>query len=238
MITGDAKRKEIFLVAFCKFHTPKKNEAIKNKNNFKMQNLKTIVTALFIITFIFSCEKDEIINNNQAIEEIKRLETDLGIKLEINQGLNAENSIVFETLDDLKEFINKTQIRSKEDKVPFNLSSAKSLKLLASKSPCNTLTGFYLPATDFGLANLNFSIRIVDGQVDEFNPYLSGWVLGAGYTDAGHFQASTDSDIWIIAHGTEDYSLFWNGVGTLFSDNVIYAIKIPCGGAGTTVYKY
>lgn len=71
-----------------------------------------------------------------------------------------------------------------------------------------------------------------DGNVANTNSWLSGWSLGAGWQQQWVQSSTKDSrgNITIIVHGTATYSLFFEGVGTIYSYPDIYQIRITCDG--------
>ena len=99
--------------------------------------------------------------------------------------------------------------------------------------PCDDIEGLYTGvALTSGYANLNYSVSVNNGNVEDVNGFFSGWTLGAGYTNGGYSQTSSQNSIDVTTTGTVNYSLFWNGFGTLYSQPVRYGISIPCGEGG------
>ncbi|MDE0471319.1 MAG: hypothetical protein OXH57_05210 [Ekhidna sp.] len=203
---------------------------------------KSYLLALLILIINFSCSDidgdfscSDIDGDVKPTheEQLINLSRELNLNLKVDESVDPQNSINFQSLDDLKDFLLllDNQMLVEEDQVLNNPSEI----LLGSRIPiptncCTELDGLRTGSIGAGFARLIFSIVVSDGRVTRFQPYLSGWTLGAGYTSGNYFAQYGSDSIEIETSGTLDFTLFWKGIGTIYQKEVHYNIIIKSVG--------
>jgi len=197
---------------------------------FKFNLLGLLVLFVTMSTFI-ACNSDEGLSNDIEANKISKSEAklielgdDLSVDLRIDKTITKEEAIVFENIEDLRDFIIKTK-----EGVKNSIIELENTQFEMTFKGCDQVSGVYSgTALTSGFADLNLTVSVENGVVTGTSGAFSGWTLGVGYTQGSHAQGPKGGSITLVTSGTINYSLFWNGVGTFYSEQVSYTITIPC----------
>ena len=75
-----------------------------------------------------------------------------------------------------------------------------------------------------GFATLNFDVSVSGGCISGISGGFTGWTLGVSYTQGGTSFGCNSGTVC----GSVNYNLFFEGVGTLYSERVCYSISLNC----------
>lgn len=151
-------------------------------------------------------------SNNSTLDIISNVSDDLNVSLTVDENISEENAIYIETEEELRKFISDQR----------NLIGASGNPQYQTEGCAD---GIYTgSAMTSGFATLNFDVSITDGCISGITGGFSGWTLGVGYSQ-GETQFGCGSG---TVCGSIEYSLFFQGVGTLYSESVCYSISMNC----------
>jgi hypothetical protein len=187
------------------------------------------ILAIFILT-LTSCSEDTISDNEKIVkntnelnissrysesESIKIVETiakDLGANIKYDSKITKDNAIVFETEQEARDFIKKMQIAALDDDILSEETGSELTKV------------YYGSAMTTGFATLGFTVVTgSNGCISSVSGGWSGMTLGLGYSQGATHLGCHSATVC----GTVSASLFFEGVGTVYSQNVCYNITIP-----------
>jgi len=196
-----------------------------------MNTLKKYTCFIIIIIALSSCNSDNITDTQATINSLKMLEKELSVSLKVDYSITSDNAIEFNNINELKAFIQNV----KKQTTPVTIIKPNLLNKNFT-GDCDELTGLFTGTTFNSLfTSLNYSISIINGQVESFNGFFSGITLGVSYSSGGFTDISetiiddpSSSFININTVGTVNYTLFFNGIGTLYSQPVAYNLLIDC----------
>lgn len=188
------------------------------KKHFK---LLPLLLMSFCLTFNSCSDDEQVLETNSeeqnfleksssAIETIESIEEDFGIELIVDETIDPENTIHFETEEEMRSFIEE------------------QLNQIQNPSPVQTegcANGIYTgQAASSGLASLNFDVSVSDGCISGISGYWSGFTFGLGYTQGESNMNCSSATVC----GTVDYLLFFQGIGTVWKESVCYSISLNC----------
>lgn len=188
---------------------------------------------LILLIFVFSCSIDQNDGFHQTLSQIEQIQKELNIDLKVDYSIRENEAIVFNSKEEFVTFLNSIKNRERV----AELKESK-LKTYLKTEPCDKLNGvFQGRALTSGFADLNITVSITSGSVEDVHTGFSGWTLGVGYEQSGYSSQPRTDSFSVITTGTINYSLFWNGVGTYYSENVRYQAIVPCDGGSVKVLE-
>lgn len=186
------------------------------------------IITIFILS-LTSCSEETISDNERIVkktdelnlgsrysedESLKIVETianDLGANIKYDSKVTKENAIVFKTEQEARDFIKKMQIATLNDDISFQSSNSELARV------------YYASAMTTGFATLGFNIVTgSNGCISSISGDWSGMTLGLGYTQGATNLGCHSATVC----GTVSASLFFEGIGTVYSQNVCYTITI------------
>ena len=181
---------------------------------FKLQKF----TCVLLLLIFNSCSEDDLqISNQQKVEAISK---DLDANIQINSNVTKENSIVFESEKDYRDFIiemQKQEVDNKEiilEQINDNQQTAKA--------ECSGV--FRGSGGTSGFATLTYNVSVLNGCITGIDGGFTGITLGVSYTNGGSSFGCKSGTIC----GTKNYNLVFEGIGTVYSQRVCHTIRINC----------
>lgn len=100
---------------------------------------------------------------------------------------------------------------------------------------CANSDGGFYGNTSFGFGTLNFGFQTHIGSLGVVTPFTSGYTFGTSFTFGGtsDFSRSGNGDMSFIITGTANYNVFYEDIGTIYSQIVRYRVRIKCDGTTT-----
>lgn len=185
---------------------------MKTKSKF----ISSILT-IFILSLVSCTEETDELNlssgysENDKVNIAQTIANDLDADIKYDSEVNKKNAIVFETEKEARDFIKKMQIATLNNDVLFGVDQ-EFAKV------------YYGSAMSTGFATLGFTVVTgSNGCISSISGDWSGMTLGLGYSQ-GATNINCNS---ATVCGTVSASLFFEGVGTVYSQNVCYTITIP-----------
>jgi|688.fasta_scaffold399713_1 hypothetical protein len=191
-------------------------------------------------------------NSEISDNEVETYSKELGFKVSRLTEKGKPNSLNFKNKQDVKLFLKLVKYGDKNNEMNQilernfkELTKNKDIKnltrneikksldqVLSVTSLCQNWNSSHYGSAPLGFATLNFGINLTNGLPSNVSTWTSGWTLGVGWTTGWvEVPARSNDTVTITVHGTEDYSIFIDGIGTLFSTNVTYKIYIHCNGS-------
>ena len=151
-------------------------------------------------------------SENDKAKIVETIANDLDADIKYDSGVTKKNAIVFETEQEARDFIKKMQIETLNNDI---LSGGINQELAKV---------YYGSAMSTGFATLGFTVVTgSNGCISSVSGGWSGMNIGLGYSQ-GATNISCNS---ATVCGTVSASLFFEGVGTVYSQNACYTITIP-----------
>ena len=173
---------------------------------------------ILLLTFT-SCNREESIEKEQT-SSIERISKEMNADIKIDKSVTKDNAIIFNTEEELRQFITKVQDAEKNQKeIVIKMSNGN----IANNKGC--ADGVYQGSTGYGgLGSITFDVTVTNGCISGISGGLSGWTLGMGYSQGGTSFGCTSGTVC----GRMHYSLFYGEVGSIYSSNVCHNISISC----------
>ena len=174
---------------------------------------------------IFACSDEEYSLqeniNQQKIATINKIAQDFDADITIDKSINESNSIVINSEEEYRNFVAKIKKQISDNKgLNFGTSIEDSQM---RKAGC--ADGVYsVSGMTSGFATLNFDVSVSGGCISGISGGFTGWTLGASYTQGGTSFGCSSGTVC----GTVNYNLFFEGIGTLYSERVCYSISLNC----------
>ncbi len=177
--------------------------------------------CLFLTSTIYSCSQVELqeeSDTKQTIATINKIAQELDADIKIDSTISVSNAIIINSEEEYRDFIKKAKKKiQKEDE--FNL---KSLYNKSSNNFCNST--MEMTGAETGYASLKFYLRISGCMVTVEGGGFEGWTLGISYT----LKYAITHCGYGEAHGLYNYNLFYEGLGTVFSEPVTHYLAPEC----------
>lgn len=213
--------------------------------------MRKLTLVIILMSLFIGCKDDYVDTSPKNLEMLSYAEA-LGIEVSKNITVPKNECIVLENDEEmmsllrlihqnnqkginelLRKFVNVHQLnqaisKEKSYKIPMSLE-AKFIPDCA-----NSDGGFY-GNTGFGFGTLNFGFQTHMGALGVVTPFTSGYTLGTSFTFGGtsDFSRSANGDMSFIITGTANYHLFYEDIGTIYSQIVKYRVRIKCDGTTT-----
>ena len=114
-----------------------------------------------------------------------------------------------------------------------NLSSISNntVEIMFYESPlCQNWNRAVYGSRSFGLGEINFALSFNQGN-PTVSSWISGWTLGTSWNQNFVEGTSRHGQYTLTTvKGTRNWNLFFEGVGTVYQENVTYKILVPCDG--------
>lgn len=175
----------------------------------------TMVLGAFVLT---GCSNEDTVisdtsnKRGMAVSIIDRIAEDLNADIRIDSSVNESNSIV---------------IRSEEEYRNFIHNHRKDFEIIDDQivQPSGCADGIYSGSACLScFTSLSFDVTVTDGCISGISAGLTGFTFGVGYTQgATHFGCNSGRVCGYI-----NYNLFFEGIGTVFTERVCYNISLRC----------
>ncbi len=217
---------------------------------------KNYYTSCYLIQFFGGCKKEN------KIDSINQIAKDYKLIFHNVESLDEKNYIRFKDAEELRNFLeiisSTEEIASNNVKIKESNISAQNGNIRINDDPCHTngsflvniSTTFYnnMPVIPLIHPTLNvyFQYNYSNGSSNVINNSVNSTVTGGlfNYTtwEQGTVASSSGvngSNINIIIQGTQNYNLFLDGLGTIYTGDALININYnPCtGGSNVRVYR-
>ena len=185
---------------------------------------KFIFGALLTLTLFACSEKDSIYSDDEnqlQIAKINEIAQDLEVEITVDNSINESNSIVINSEEEYRNFISKVK------------SSSNNATKISLKNTGPQINTFNLDCQDgvydkrvltSGFADLILGIVVMDGCIQEVDAGFYGWTLGVSFDKT---ESHIDCKEAVVC-GKINYNLFFQGVGTIYTERVCYTITLNC----------
>jgi hypothetical protein len=98
---------------------------------------------------------------------------------------------------------------------------------------CQSSNGWFSNTVPFvgSLSDLTVNVNTQNNSVASVTSNISGYLLGTGWTQLSVSNVSqSQGNISFKLKGAKHYSLFWNGIETIFAEQATYNVRVTCGG--------
>lgn len=207
--------------------------------NFKNTFYYTLPVILSVLFLVISCSKDDdlTIVNESAEEKIARLNNELGTNLKIDNSVTKDNSLVFDTEEDFKQFI-KSLNDHQSTRVLGQKNQNKKLtdkNSLSNENATNAIYSYYYGQLNAFSVTFNFACNKFDEFLD-IESWISGFTLGVSYEHKtshkrslftyypNHYQNQERIFFEYTVRGIFKYNVFVEGIGTIVTANMGFGL--------------
>jgi len=174
--------------------------------------------AIFILSLTSCSEETNELNLSSRYSEhdkakiVETIANDLGADIKYDREVTKKNAIVFETEQEARDFIKKMQKLALNNNILYGGINQELAKV------------YYGSAMSTGFATLGFTVVTgSNGCISSVSGDWSGMTLGLGYSQGATNIGCHSATVC----GTVSANLFFEGAGTVYSQNVCYTITIP-----------
>jgi hypothetical protein len=185
---------------------------------------KSKVFVILLVGIFFSCSNgEESVLNEQhfrKISTIDKIANDLNADIKIDENVNEDNAIIIKTEEEYREFILnvRRQLLENDNLIlePVNENGNQT-------NGC--ADGVYGASANVSVfTTLRFDVAVSNGCISGINGYFTGFTFGVSYTQGGTSFGCNSGTVC----GSINYNLFFEGLGTVFSERVCYRISLNC----------
>ena len=177
------------------------------------------------ILVLSSCSEDGITNskdeNQLKIATLHKIAQDLDAEITIDKNINESNAILINSEEEYRTFITNVKNKLKnENALNFGILNDGSQM---RKAGCEN--GVYSGSgMSSGLATLNFDVSVSGGCISGISGGFNGVSIGVSYTQGGTSYGCNSGTVC----GSVNYNIFFEGIGTIYSERVCYKISLSC----------
>ncbi len=179
--------------------------------------MKNILKILFLLAFSFtfsSCNEDDFIETHEqkaTIENLNKIASNLNVEMKVDSKVTKENSIVFESEDELVEFI-----RNLEGELENNND------VMITESCADGV--YHGTGWTTGFTSLIFDVSISEGCISGINGNISGVGFPYSWSQGGSSFGCSSG----YSCGTLSVNIFFGGIGTVYSFQQCFTISVSC----------
>lgn len=160
------------------------------------------------------------ISNTDVSAVVKKLSEDYNTDVVIDANLEKAQCIEIRTEAEYRRFIENVQ--RDIDAAGGNLLDPRVPNQYATFACADGVySGSGLTS---GYATLTFDIAVTNGCISGISGAFTGWTLGVSYTQGGTSFGCNSGTVC----GTVNYNIFYEGIGTIYSQRVCYRIRLNC----------
>lgn len=192
----------------------------------KNTSLKSLLLLFICTTFLTSCSEDELDDNVTAkkttetnVLKLEEIGKELDAKLIISEEVTPENAIIIESEEELRKFIIEIKEQAENTK---NIIAKPNIDGFVQKSCADGV--YRASGLTSGFATLGFDVSVSDGCISGISGSFTGWTLGASYSQGGTSFGCNSGTVC----GNVNYNIFFEGIGTVYSERVCYSISLNC----------
>lgn len=151
-------------------------------------------------------------SSNDTIGITDSIKKDLDADIRIDENVNEENAIIIESEEEYRAFVQN----ARKNLLPE--SPIPQIEISCADGVC-------VGSVDYGgFGSLNFDVSISDGCIDGISGGLTGFHFGLSYSQGGTTFGCNLGTVCGYLH----YNLFFEGIGSVYSQRMFHSISINC----------